>query len=80
MARNIAVADDVYKQLVTLKRPGESFSDVLRRLLKTRRRISDLAGSATLTVKEWREVLERKRAQDRMDRERRESLLKTASR
>lgn len=31
MARNIAVADDVYEMLAKDKREGESFSDVLRR-------------------------------------------------
>lgn len=40
MAKTIAVADDVYEMLVKAKMKGESFSDVIRRLLK-RQRISD---------------------------------------
>ncbi len=41
MAKTIAVADDVYEMLVKAKMKGESFSDVIRRLLK-RQRISDI--------------------------------------
>ncbi|MEK6810640.1 MAG: antitoxin VapB family protein [Candidatus Thermoplasmatota archaeon] len=32
MAKTIAIADDVYETLSKEKRPGESFSDVIRRL------------------------------------------------
>ncbi len=32
MAKTIAIANDVYQMLAKEKRPGESFSDVLRRL------------------------------------------------
>ena len=37
MAKNIAVADDVYEMLSKGKREGESFSDVIRRLGKGRK-------------------------------------------
>ncbi len=33
MARHIVVADDIYEQLARLKMPGESFSNLIRRLL-----------------------------------------------
>mgnify|MGYP000619216249 CR=1 FL=1 len=41
MAKTIAIADDVYDMLVKAKMKGESFSDVIRRLLK-RQKISDI--------------------------------------
>ncbi|MGQ4870470.1 MAG: antitoxin VapB family protein [Candidatus Thorarchaeota archaeon] len=33
MARHIVVADDIYEHLKHLKKPGESFSNVIRRIL-----------------------------------------------
>jgi predicted CopG family antitoxin len=44
MAKNIAVADDVYEMLVQAKRGEESFSDVIRRLTKRGGHLSDMAG------------------------------------
>ena len=41
MAKTISVSDDVYEMLSKAKMKGESFSDVIRRLMK-RRRISDI--------------------------------------
>ncbi len=41
MAKTIAVSDDVYEMLLKAKMKGESFSDVIRRLIK-RQRISDI--------------------------------------
>ncbi len=41
MAKTIAVSDDVYEMLSKAKMKGESFSDVIRRLLK-RQKISDI--------------------------------------
>ena len=41
MAKTIAISDDVYEMLSKAKMKGESFSDVIRRLLK-RRTISDI--------------------------------------
>lgn len=34
MARHIVVADDIYLRLKALKKPGESFSNVIRRLIE----------------------------------------------
>ncbi len=39
--KDIAISDDVYEMLSKLKMKGESFSDVIRRLLR-QRRISDV--------------------------------------
>ena len=75
MAKNIALADDVYKQLKCLKRRNESFSGLIRRLLKTRVNISDLAGSTTLSLEEWSALMEIQERQDSLDRERGESLI-----
>jgi len=41
MAKTIAVSDDVYEMLSKAKMKGESFSDVIRRLLR-RQKISDI--------------------------------------
>ncbi len=34
MVKTITIKDDVYNKLVTVKRPGESFSDLFNELLK----------------------------------------------
>ncbi len=41
MAKNIAVSDDVYEMLSRIKMRNESFSDVIRRLIR-HRNISDI--------------------------------------
>ena len=59
MARTIAISDEVYELLKRSKLPGESFSTVIKRSLR-KRRISDAAGSGTLSRDDWakaREVL-----------------------
>lgn len=48
----------VYRPLVRAKRPGESFSDVIRRALSGSLRLSDIAGSKTVTRRDWRLVEE----------------------
>lgn len=53
MARNIAVSDDVYAMLSKAKMEGESFSDVIRRLME-RQKISDLP--KVLEEGEWEKV------------------------
>jgi len=42
-ARTISLSEDAYQALATAKRPGESFSDVVRRLAR-RRSLTDLVG------------------------------------
>ncbi len=56
MAKNIALADDVYRDLKCMKRNDEIFSDLVRRLIRTRGMISTLAGTATLSTEVWLEV------------------------
>ncbi len=43
VARTISLAEDAYQALAASKRPGESFSDVVRRLAR-RRSLTDLVG------------------------------------
>lgn len=59
MARNIAVADDVYEMLSKEKREGESFSDVIRRLGKRRKSLLEFYGIwADIPEDEWKEMEE----------------------
>lgn len=47
MTKTISLADDAYEALAACKRPGESFSDVARRLVQgqQKRSLLDLAGA-----------------------------------
>ncbi len=57
MAKNIAVADDVYEILTKEKREGESFSNVIRRLTKRRKSLLEFYGAwADIPDEEWREM------------------------
>ncbi len=56
MARNIAVSDDVYELWKTVKLPGESFSDVIRRGIKRGTRLSDIRSSGTFSKEDWLKV------------------------
>ena len=57
MARTIAISDEVYELLKRSKLPGESFSTVIRRGLR-KRKISELAGSGTLSTEDWAKARE----------------------
>ncbi len=54
MAKTIAVSDDVYDLLVKSKLPNESLSDVIRRSIKKGVRLSDIAGSKTISEENWK--------------------------
>ncbi|MCD6563997.1 MAG: antitoxin VapB family protein [Thermoproteales archaeon] len=56
MDKVIMIADDIYERLRRMKRPGESFSDVIACLLSDKPRLSDIAGSKTISKKEWNKV------------------------
>lgn len=75
MAKTIAVSDDVYELLLKAKLPNESFSDVIRRSIKKGMRISDIAGSKTISEEEWKKVLKAFEPQKRADEEKRRKLL-----
>ncbi len=51
--KNIAISDDAYQRLKALKKPGESFTDVIERVTRSRG-IVDLAGM--LTKEEGRDL------------------------
>lgn len=51
------LSDEVYEQLSRMKGPKESFSDVIKRLLKYRPKLTEVAGSKTITVEDWRKFL-----------------------
>ncbi len=76
MPKTIMLSDDVYEALKKEKKPKESFSDVIRRLLERKRpKISELAGKRTVTREEWLEVEEAFRDQRRLTDRRRDLLL-----
>jgi len=57
MAKTIAVADEVYEMLAKEKRPGESFSDVLRRWHRTKGSLMDCFGLlADMPEEEFRKM------------------------
>ena len=56
MAKNIAISDDIYQALSRIKRPNESFSEVICRLLPGKSMLQDLIGRKTFTQEEWSDV------------------------
>ncbi|MGI0079057.1 MAG: antitoxin VapB family protein [Nitrososphaerales archaeon] len=54
MAKTIAVSDEVYRKLKKAKMPGESFSSTIKRSLEIRPKLSDIAGTRTLTQEDWK--------------------------
>jgi len=54
--KNIAISEEAYQRLKALKRPGESFTEVIERVTRSRG-ILDLAG--VLSKEQAREVSER---------------------
>lgn len=55
MTKTVALADDAYDALARLKAPGESFSDVVRRLAGERRPgIRDVAGGLAHDSDYWK--------------------------
>ena len=44
MAKNISLSEEAYKKLSLEKRPDESFSDVVLRLLPKRRNLKEVVG------------------------------------
>ncbi len=77
MARTIAISDEVYEMLKKLKLPGESFSDVIKRLIKRGGRLSDIAGSGTVTKEGWEELKKLREKRERLDEERKKMLMET---
>jgi len=76
MARTTMVSDEVYEMLKKMKLPGESFSDVIKRLLKRKGNLLDIAGSGTITDEGWRMLIEYKKEMTRADFEKFKRILK----
>ena len=53
MGKNITVSDETYELLTRFKLPGESFSDVIKRLVNRGGKLMDLAGKKTITREQW---------------------------
>ena len=60
MTRQIAIGDDVYEGLATLRRPGESFTDLLRVMMveERKRRMMALAGSWKMSDDEAKRIFD----------------------
>ena len=61
------LSEEVYERLKRIKRPGESFSDVINRLLRYRPRLMEIAGSKTISIKEWEEVKRALKDREKLD-------------
>jgi predicted CopG family antitoxin len=70
-SKNITVTEDVYERVKAHKRPGESFSDTLRRLTRGDRDPVDTAGNWP-GIADAVEASRRRLGRDLGDRERRE--------
>lgn len=67
---NISIRDEVYKELRRRRAEGESFSDVLERLLRPRGSLFDHFGAwADMDPKEWREFQAARRDRQRLEEE-----------
>lgn len=76
MAKNIAVSDEVYSLLSKLKLPGESFSEVIKRIIKRGGKLTDLVGKKTITKEEWSRVEDSYTPVKELEIERKEKLIK----
>ena len=56
MAHTIAISDEIYELLKKQKLPGESFSDVIRRLADQRGPLMELAGQKTIPSNAWASI------------------------
>jgi predicted CopG family antitoxin len=75
MGKVIMVSEDVYENLKRIKKQGESFSDVIRRLLSHKPKLMDIAGSKTITKRDWEEVVKKFKVRDDLDEIRRRYLI-----
>ena len=75
LGKVIMVSDEIYEKLKRMKRPGESFPDVIGRLLSYKPRLSEIAGSGTISSSDWERVKEVFRKRDELDEIRRRYLL-----
>jgi len=79
VVKTISISDEVYEKLKKMKLEGESFSDVINRLIERRTKISDIAEMNILTEEEAKKIEEllKKLREERIkiEKERKERLL-----
>ena len=63
MAKSVQLSDDAYSTLAALERPGESFSDVVKRLAHARKDLSALRKLPPLCA-DFDEIREKMRKAD----------------
>ena len=74
-AKTVALDAEAYELLLRSKRPGETFSEVVRRKLRPPSRISDLAGSlGDLPAPLWTEIARERDTHRGYDQQRRKRL------
>ncbi len=75
MAKTIAVSNEVYELLVKSKLPNESFSETIRRTIKKGMKLSDIAGSRTVTKEDWEKATKAFEQQKKLNEERKKRLM-----
>jgi len=75
MAKTIAVSNDVYELLLKSKLRNESFSETIHRALKKGMKLSDIAGSRTVTKEDWQKVTRAFELQKNLDEKRKKRLM-----
>lgn len=74
-AKTVTLDAEAYALLARSKRAGETFSEVVRRMLQPPSKISDLAGSLQdLPTKDWTDIEHARSAQRRRDAARKKRL------
>lgn len=68
---NISIRDEVYRELKRRRAEGESFSDVIERLMRSPPKLSDFAGAwADMSDAEWHDFEDLRKRQRKLDEER----------
>lgn len=75
--RNISISDEAYERLKSIKKPNESFTDVINRLTG-RRSILELVG--VLSKEEGKEIKQRIKEMRKKSRERSQAISEKVSR
>lgn len=75
MAKNIAVSDELYNILSKLKRPKESFTEVIMRSIKYSTSLMDIAGEEIIPAKEWEKIKQIFHKKESKDLERKKALI-----
>ncbi len=74
MGKVIMVSDEIYNKLKMMKKPGESFTQVISRLITKKPRLMEIAGKKTITKNNWKKIKESFKERDKLDEVRRRYL------